>query len=524
MTLTIKSNSSRKMPDNLKLFLARFPGSIQHEFHRPLSVEFKENANRTNQENKKIETRPPKEFTEYISKIQSQSDSDFMNSLDFHRNYSLILSNIFGKEEDKKRLFSKSILGIFKSHLKEYILRKLKTKKNFENNVSEILLSLFLLHLRIPEVLLNQLSPQKKITVLLVIFFFLFELKEISPYVDTIPDNLFRNNTLFDIKLSPDLTTLNKKLVYFCFWFLQHVLKSFSRLRFGLCSNKSTSKKIRQITSLFNFPDVRIDHSVLGQPLSKLVQSVDINLTQHLFIFLQSRYYYKENEELRLTREKKKRVYFYKSEQSTAKRFVIIKPKVLNFNPLRKLNLTPNNISVPLRKLKRHQEVSIFIGPRIKNFFVDKLFEEVNDRADKRYIFTISGAEYDKLARDFPSKSESIQGSIPSLERLNAALNQKLLTSYKIPIYLLKTIMCTDQYEKYSKEFLSLRFVQNEIVSVFSRQTVLSKARSSSETISFLIRQKSKIKFPWAVVELLNSVSFTESLEKKIDLENLCKK
>jgi hypothetical protein len=269
--------------------------------------------------------------------------------------------------------------------------------------------------------------------------------------------------------------------------------------------------------TLFEFPDVQ--NTNFDIKLTELVKSFDFNEIQQYFIFIKTKFNKTkikgpENNHLR-------RIFYYKNIQDTKPEHIDIIPKILDINPFRAFCEIRSNHNHPLRKMKRHQELSIYFGPRLKNHMIKNSFDISNlqNKETNNYFFNISEKYSDQITdpKNLINCSQKFE-----LSHINFLLNKKLLSNYKIPIYLFQSLMCTDQYEAYSENFLNKIFIEQELASFFSKKVFLKVETNNIFKTIFI--SKSKLKFPWSAIELLNVIPYIRNLEKKINIKYLSDK
>jgi hypothetical protein len=525
VNLNVKLGTKDVLPNNLKLFLSRFYPKLKEEFRNQLSIEI--NEEKVNSKNIKKETHsnPTNTLKFPLESLESYSKKDFLASLNFTKNYNLILTNMFPEDQQRHKDSFNQIRNILESKVHPFVLKKLKKKKKKQNRVSEVVLTLFLAHLDVPESIRSQLKDSFLLTVYSILFFMMFEAREVLPFVKQLPTDLFNLDTLFDIEFESHLDDSFKKEIYFCMWYLYTVMRNFHE--FLLVLDTCSEKKVQNdaFENLFWFPEITNKQFDFTLPLSLLIRSIKINQLQQFFIFLKNEFHEnifpKENN----VSQKNKKLYFYLTPNRNQIISFSTKSLNLNSNPFhipktRKSKKAKNShnkespwvIPPSLKKSRRPQEICNFIGSRLKTHFTNSFFQTSDPQSPSEFLLSVSTDTFHKFR-----ESEYQVGPLSpeDLPQINYFLNKKVFSTYKTPMYLLQSIMCTQQYQTLDPHFYEHNLLVQETERLFHKMAVLDRGEDKAVVLKRLFGKSPK--FPCSVIGLLNQIGFVKRLAPTID-------
>lgn len=516
LNMNVTAQSFKKLPNSLVKFLKRFKQKIAKDFPDNLRISFTETQN-FSRVKLSILDQKSQDFLKWLKEMEHDSERKLLDSLGFHKNYRLVLKNVFGEDSLKVRNYSRIIHKHLRSKLKNYVLAKLGRSINFQRNCCEVILILFLLHLDVPRILRQELTDQSLLLIIMVLFSFCFEIKEILAYVQSIPARQFRESSIFDVDFTNPLSAGVQRLVYYCCWYLTRVLSNFRHLTSRANQFVSKNKRIGLLKRLFQARDARSPQFEFSESLSDLIRSIDFETLQQFFLFIKNKLIKaKPDSDDQPSRSVKSILYYVSGNAHDAGR-MDVHERSLNLNIFRALRQKRTSNHHPLRKMKRHQEMCIYMGPRLKNFVMKKASGDRRNSESENFFFSVSEESFERLRTQSGI-------STPSLEQINYLLNQKILSTYKIPIYLFQCLMCTNEFDEHSGEFFRSEFVRAEIDQFFLKTTVLTKNFEPGEILEMVIVPQSKSKFPWSMMEVLTIIPYVCSLEKTIKFKYLMDK
>ena len=508
-TLNIKTKNPYMLSDKMKVFFSKFCNQIKQEFGNDLPINLSLEQLDTKSDSLKKDKNPIEfnsSFVNWLDSIKKMQDKDFLETLNFQKNYTLIFKNLFGKASESKghllKLVYKNLLG----SLKNTFVSKLESESNLQSACIEVGLMLFNLNLDLPKELYQQMTEKFLLLFWMIVIFNSFETKILFNYFDSLSNDRFLNDEVFDLDvgsaLSPDL----KKYIYCFCWFTFQVINSFNKItRIKNCAKAKFDKDF--IKKLFWIPET-LEGEIKDLPaLSFLIRSMEINQMQKLHLLLKNKIYKSPKLFKQTCTEKSKKIYFYFSD-SNKMGSINVSIKSLNYNPFKKQFMKKNKKNLSFRRMKKHQEMSIFIGPRLKKFLIDKKENQSPD-STPTYLFNLSSRT---------NKSDRLPGNVifQSTEKIHENINKHLLSSYKIPVYLLQTLKCTEEYESFSDEFLFGEFIELELKKILTRENMFKNDILSMTLLNQLFLPKNKLKLPWSVLELLNYILFVDNLKPKI--------
>ena len=513
----LPKDHSNTLPKHMLEFYEKFSNSIEKEFESSIKIEKKEKINSNN----------PKDSQNEILNINSTlfnwceankniSASHFLKKLNFKKNYDLLLKNVFDSKNDQINHYYDFINSFLKKKLKNKFFTICNTHVKSQEKLTNLVLILFLLHLDIPKPLWDSLKKSSQLLIIIVILNMLFETKDLIGYAHLIPDKMFFDDSLFNISKYSTLSFTLKKHIYFSVWYLDHVLKNFDKTIMEINSNSGNDRVKESIIQLFSFKDVRDKSFSFKNNLLELIKNIDVNKIQQLFLFLKNKFNKNKNISKRSYQRYNKKIYYYSQDNKI--KFISVNSRIFNGNYFNKIINKKNKAMYPLRKMKRNQEMCIYIGPRIKNFIIQCLSINNNTINSNKSIFTFSQKRFDNLAKKMRTKNKTKN---LELKKINYLLNQKIDSSYKIPVHLFKSMMCTDQYSLYSREFFKNHYLTNELNLLFSRGVFHGKEDIFNDIslIEHIFLPRHKMKLPWALIELLNAIPYISNLEKNISFK-----
>lgn len=444
--------------------------------------------------------------SKWYKSVKNMGYGDMLRLLGFERNYSLILANAFDSALLRHHYLSltRQAMGI---RLQSRLASVCNGQVVSEEVLIELVLSLFFLHLDIPLVLSRALSVEARCLVVVIILRMCLEVQGFAKYLATVPREMFRSEGLFDVPFCLDFTSDQNREFYFGILYFRQILKNFDQLT-------KISKDEAKINchDLFGLFDITRAHRDC-EPMSKLVSSIDLNGAQQFLIFIKTRI--KTNSK-KFYKSKLRKIYYYPAHSSSKKNCFLVTARDFNVDYLGQLT---GRSTRPLRRLRRHQAICIYMGPRIKKFLLSKLSESKHLEYDERRAFIISNKHVSGQTSACDAKSN---GQSLDQRKLSRMFNKKMDSSYKISVNLFRILMCTDEYAFFSEEFLRKQFLRNELDDFLSHKVVLGRnCQIGSELVAKILFKSGSFKLPWTMIDRLNAIPYISNLEPQINARYL---
>lgn len=422
----------------------------------------------------------------------------FLEKIETEKNdYFIIIKRLFAKKIGQKLKF------------------KLLKPKDMQRHLTELGIILFLLQLDMPAFLTEKLTIESRMLQLTTVLSMTFEIKEFLAYTTELPDELFQNDKLLDFAMVQNLPLSLGKNLFFGLWYLLQVLRNFKTIKEKINSNSTAKETTEILGKLFEVNKLNDPSFEFSESLSSIIEELEMNEIQQLFLFVKIKFNKNKNKSRRSYQRYSKKIYFFSKNGKLT--HMHLNSRILNKNYFKQFVSADKLSNNSLRKMKRHQEICIFIGLRIKNYIIRRSLDEGKKT---KMFFKIIQTDYDRVLENLP---KSRKNKIFKKEKLENLLNSRLLSSYKIPVHLFKSMMCTKQYESFANDFFKMEYLADELDYFFERDIFPKKLSDSS--VAYYLEQiflpHHKIKLPWTMIELLNVIPYILNLDKGIDLHHL---
>ena len=502
------------LPKSLNLFLGRFYQQIQNEFPENLEIYFKEKPRK-----EKLKIIPKKIFNNenfqiknWIKKITKEEEMQFIYSMNFERNYSLILANVFAIDESSKIFWINNILKIFSAEIRKWILTKFYSNNHGQKDLFEIISKLFIFHLDIPQTLLAAINMQSRLSLIIFTLSLICNMKQIFGFLNGKSINLGDDNFLFDVHLATPMSEKEQKNAYFCCWYLHKILKNFQTLVKSFSSNDSTKMKNEMLKSLFSVQYSRANDFEFTETLSSILLGIRINQVQQFFIFIKTQFHFQSNMCPLFVNQKKKRVFFYKDQKTQKLSSSQINLHFLDENPLQ--DRVNYKSKIPLIKTKKSKEQSLFVGFRLKKILkIYKNQVESGPNIDS-FEFRISNKHINKIYVKYNLEKTALNKIHKNFHNF---IQSKFLTCGKLSVNTLQMILCTEKFKNIIESFFKFEMIQNEFLYSLKKPALLDKCVLPQFILKKLSNPNSKNKSIWSVMDYLNVCAFLESIDKNFD-------
>ena len=483
--------------NGVELFFRRLCASMRQDFGarvalaRPPSI--RGEATSTDASGK---PRPKPHLAEWYKSVKSLTGSDLLESLGFTRNYSRILANVFDSELLRQHYLD-ALGRVLSVELRSKLSRRCTSSETSQEALAEMVLSLFWLHLDVPEWLRRCLSAEARCVIVVVVLSMCFDVQHFRQYVrGQLSGGAFGEDLLFDLEFCPHYSADQNRHLYFGVWFFRQTLENYRAFT-------ADSEPGARLTSdlLFGFPSVSTPGFVFSTPLSELISGIDLAVAQEFFVLARTRLRKqpKHGRQPRL-----QTIYYYPKPQTKRMSHFVAGAKDLNADYLGQLAGSPRTRSRSLRRRRKHQAVCIYLGPRLIKFLQSKM-------GSHKAQFSVSA----RHLTDFTFWRAKPQ---PNRQAVNAAFNRKLTSSYKVSVNLLRTLMCTDEYAFYSEQFWRSEFLRSELEHFLSQKVLFGNHPNiDADMVARVYFRARHSKLPWTVVDRLNSISYVSELEGRVD-------
>ena len=507
INIGVKSSNFTKLPSTLKVFFRRFSNNILQDFGKKSPANSKilrlDDPQQLN-----IKQLNDNSLKNWMKTLQRTSDDKFIESLGFCENYRFLFSGMSNQNEISHKDLFQIIRQIIKTNFRSYILIKINSKKNIKQNCFEIALMMFLFHLNIPSPLQNALGDRRYLMLILIICSFCFKTKPMIRSAKYFSDLEFEKNNYFDVKLKDQIDLQIQKSIYFCVWNLKNILNEFVRL-----SPMEQIMNHKLCFNLLNLERLKTKKLIFTENLSTLIKSIKYSdlLKFYLCFSLPQNLRKVKKQNIRETRDQKRECKIDSFNHC------------LNTNEMASIKVRAlQNVNIPnyllnrgIKKIKKNQEISTFLGTRIKNYILKHSSKKNYDHKTNISFFSISKTVYNSFY--LSRKSHFKNDKNFSFSEVNRLINKKLLYSSRTPLYLFQCLKLTDQYRKHSKSFFQFHFLADEMMKFFNKKSIVSNKCNFKNICEMLFVSKPKCKIPWSNLELLKSIEFANRVHSHLD-------
>lgn len=475
---------------------------------------------------------PARDFASLYSFLNESSSARVLEHLGFFQNYSLVLHNCYFSTLEIAHRMHQCHRAL--SPLRDFLLRKLRSPLSRPQKVNEVVFKLFLLHLRVPRGLLGLLGPLQKGCLVANLFFKMFERTRVAPLLlERAARDSHRLQTFFSSELRLQFAPEVLAEMYLLVQLAAQLNRNFG----ALCSRRHSGNPEPFIAAKLNVDSVWGQLEAPSLPFADLMDSLDLEAFQQLFIFVKHTHF--GPKQLFLTNGQKSqskfKVFFLPSDTREAEpgpecgalvtrlggrrveglpHFWRLSKKTMGLGGFRKTR-KPAEL---YKKIQR--SLSKLIGTRLNAEANASTLARPNGRGPRaaqkvKRLLRLSEAELFALNSERRVKG-TMEGGMDS-ERVNAWVRRMLRQNSFNPA-LLSAIKCTPLFGLYGEWALGEALVERQVASILEVDFFKKSCLQSFEPKEALSTAKPGFVWPWAVLEFLSLVKMHQSFPRELNL------